>query len=1021
MSRTVAFLVGDGHASAIILVVVQTTCRSPCLRALKQSIPGITSVEMSVFAALLVAVAFVGVCAEVETLTIGADGVSEVAKSAVFATTAGGVDLNGFFQPTSVSWDDCGHVFVALKVGTILVFPSWTAPATAAATIVDIENVVSSFGDHGLTSILWDRDEGGHAWLYATYMKNRWTYGGANCNDYGQQDGRVDAAIEGCDVYGALSRWPVDDTGTVTGPEHRILDTQINKMACAQFSTHSIPACVVKGAAGDFFVSFGDGAGFSSVDNGNHGHNPCSDNPGYEGVYRAQDPVRWNGKVLRLNAADGFVPHVFSVGHRNPFRLTVSGSELWESETGWFTHEEINHIQEGHNYGWPCYEGPTPTEGYDLLGVAAARACPPLMVGTAHTPPAAFYGHPPIQAMTISSISAIAVSPSHIYFGDWTMGWIKRVPRPLPGAPPLNLTNGAEIAETLLNGVSPCELKFTPDGTLVYVSHSRGLIGAVSLVGGAVSPAPIPSVPTAALLPSTLSYTPGVTNVVYGSTTNLAGREGVVYTWTALLLTECGITGPGTCAFTWLFKQTLGATLAMTAPWSPLNGTLEVSIEVNTQLGASLGLPPAVATATVPSTGHELCVCTGGRVIAAPLPPAPSTIVPDIPPNIIGGVNGVAYRPNAPLPAPPAPAIAFATVSDPSGASTALGAATSAIGAVVVSSQGQTTWDATSSALLGFSAVWSGAPTDVDGSGGKAAIAAARRLAPAQFLWDVYVVSGCGAPPRASPSYTPVCGFTHITTVGRGAGPVLTLTPPLLRVAAALTNATLLVQATAVSPDGRAGAVGTLHLPATGALAACTCAGAGTAAMATSIALSQEVTAAFAPPARAVGWSAAAAPLVLLPFAASAGITLPSPFPTLSASPSITATPSPSVSTTASLIIIARDPPLSRSQSNEKDVIAAVASASCAVALIVAVIAVAYTRRRRSPPNPLIVPSQSGTSSLVGSSGGDSDAQPDYVPPRDQAVSEQMCPAGFAAGGDASAASKCPIVGALSPIGPRKV
>lgn len=132
-------------------------------------------------------IVFVAACAsaraDVASLAVGADGASAVVKSAAFASTAGGVDLNGFFQPTSVSWDDRGHVFVALKPGTILVFPSWTAPATAAATIVDIQNVVSSFGDHGLTSVLWDRDDSGNAWLYATYMKNRWTYGDANCND----------------------------------------------------------------------------------------------------------------------------------------------------------------------------------------------------------------------------------------------------------------------------------------------------------------------------------------------------------------------------------------------------------------------------------------------------------------------------------------------------------------------------------------------------------------------------------------------------------------------------------------------------------------------------------------------------------------------------------------------------------------------------------------------------------------------------------------------------------------------
>jgi hypothetical protein len=32
---------------------------------------------------------------------------------------ADGVDLNGFFHPTSTTWDDTGHVYVAEKAGKV--------------------------------------------------------------------------------------------------------------------------------------------------------------------------------------------------------------------------------------------------------------------------------------------------------------------------------------------------------------------------------------------------------------------------------------------------------------------------------------------------------------------------------------------------------------------------------------------------------------------------------------------------------------------------------------------------------------------------------------------------------------------------------------------------------------------------------------------------------------------------------------------------------------------------------------
>jgi hypothetical protein len=114
---------------------------------------------------------------------VGGSAVAPVAPT--YASTAQGVNLNGFFKPTSVTWDDVrgraarahtsktncaracatpslttratpqrGNVYVGLKVGQILVFDSWIASASSATTVIDISATVSSFGDHGLTSIL---------------------------------------------------------------------------------------------------------------------------------------------------------------------------------------------------------------------------------------------------------------------------------------------------------------------------------------------------------------------------------------------------------------------------------------------------------------------------------------------------------------------------------------------------------------------------------------------------------------------------------------------------------------------------------------------------------------------------------------------------------------------------------------------------------------------------------------------------------------------------------------------------
>ena len=61
----------------------------------------------------------------------------------------------------------------------------------------------------------------------------------------------------------------------------------------------------------------------------------------------------------------GVCAKLYAKGFRNPFRFSLRpGSTPLVGDVGWNTREEIDLLQPGRNYGWPCYEGTIHTPGY---------------------------------------------------------------------------------------------------------------------------------------------------------------------------------------------------------------------------------------------------------------------------------------------------------------------------------------------------------------------------------------------------------------------------------------------------------------------------------------------------------------------------------------------------------------------------------------------------------------------------------------------------------------------------------
>jgi len=113
----------------------------------------------------------------------------------------------------------------------------------------------------------------------------------------------------------------------------------------------------------------------------------------------ARDWGSYAGKVLRLNP-DGGIPsdnplirgvrsHIFSYGHRNPEGLAFGANgQLYSTEQGPKTDDEINLLRGGRNYGWPFVAGYRDDQAYRYANWSAARGCAQLGYNDADIPAA---------------------------------------------------------------------------------------------------------------------------------------------------------------------------------------------------------------------------------------------------------------------------------------------------------------------------------------------------------------------------------------------------------------------------------------------------------------------------------------------------------------------------------------------------------------------------------------------------------------------------------------------------------
>ena len=302
-----------------------------------------------------------------------------------------------FNTAVGMTFDANGRMYVWERGGVI-----WTVEngIKSAQPLLDISEEVGNWRDFGLLGVALDPDYLSNGYIYLLYIVDRHhlLYFGtpnynSNTNEY------FNATI------GRITRYKAQASTNYT-----TVDYSSRKVLLGESITTGFPNLheshgtghLVFGTDGTLLASFGDGASYSSVDQGSanetywqqaiaDGIIPASHNIG---AYRSQILGSLAGKIVRLdpetgdgvynnpyyNAANPRSPQsrTWGRGLRNPCRFSLkpgTGSHdiddadpgtFYIGDVGWGTREEMSVCDgPGMNFGWPKYEGMTYQPGYN--------------------------------------------------------------------------------------------------------------------------------------------------------------------------------------------------------------------------------------------------------------------------------------------------------------------------------------------------------------------------------------------------------------------------------------------------------------------------------------------------------------------------------------------------------------------------------------------------------------------------------------------------------------------------------